>query len=170
MQIFHPDIIWKIFPQYFRIAYDIRRFEILILLYHRTDHIALMSLMHLFRQKTICIRTVFPSNHTVFNRLPSHRKLIDNGNIQIAIQNNGKSSRNRCRTHNHNMRIQTFIRKLFPLLYPKPVLFIRDNQCQVVISHRILNDRMCSDNDIRNSQFNSFISLPLFFRFHGTGQ
>ena len=65
------------------------------------------------------------------------------------------------------MRLFSLFPQQFPLADSKPMLFIGDHQCQIIVYHLFLYEGMGSDNDIRLMGSNLFVSNPFFLRRHG---
>ncbi len=67
------------------------------------------------------------------------------------------------------MRRFPFAFKHAPLPDSESMLFICNNQCQIVIDYLFLDKRMGSYDNIRFMVFYLFAGNPLLFRCHGTG-
>ena len=140
------DAGWQFLHKRFRVINYIFPLCLFACLHKRTDHICLMSFLHLIRNKRICFRPVCRINHTVFDRKPSCRHLIHNRNIHISVDNDRKGSWNRCCTHNKNMRHIPFLCKLLSLPHAKTMLLICDHKRKICICRFFLNQRMRSYN------------------------
>ena len=68
------------------------------------------------------------------------------------------------------MRLHSFITKHLPLTHAKTVLFVGNDQGQLVIDHFLLYQGMCPYNNVCLMVCNRFVGQPLFFGCHGTGQ
>ena len=170
MQNFYTYIFRQCFPEFFCIIRYIFRIQPFTFFNHGADYISLPSCMDLFFYKRIRFRTIGCSYYTVFDRETFGRKFIDNGNIQISIQNNCQRSWNWCRTHNQNMwRIPPGC-QCFSLPNTKSVLFICNHKTKILIFYFFLNQSMGSNNNINFSVCNLLIDLPFLFRCCRSGQ
>ena len=67
------------------------------------------------------------------------------------------------------MRHLSLISKHFTLGNTEAVLFIRDDERQIVIDDLLLDQGMCADDDIRLMGRDFFIGKPFFLCRHGSG-
>ena len=119
------------------------------LLHHWTDHINLPSLTDLLLHKGISLRPVRSIHHTIFNGKSLRRKFINYRNIQIPVYNDRQRPRNRCSTHHQHIRRVSHSSQCFPLFHTKTMLLIRDHKTQITVHNLLLDQRMCSDHQIR---------------------
>ncbi len=135
-------------------------FEFLGLLDHRADHICLTPRLRLPVDEPERIRSPAGIHDRAANRKPSGRPLVQNRNIQIAVENHTQRTGNRCRAHHQCVRHIPFLRKRLSLPYAEAVLLIRDHQGQTVVQDPVLDQRMCSDDELRCAFFDRLQRLP----------
>ena len=125
--------------------------------HQRTDHVNLPPLSDLFFNKfigRISIRCVY---HTIFDGQSVRRHFIQNGYMEITIQNNGKRPGNGRGAHNKHMYVFFVFRqtslfcKALPLSDPESVLFVSNDKSQTPVSNFLLNQRMSTDHNVRLS-------------------
>ena len=160
----HLNIRRKNIPYLHRIIQKILSIHALTLFNHRTDHINLTSLTDLLLHKRISLGPIRSIHNTILNRKSLRRKLINHRNIQITINNDSKSTRNRCCTHYQNIRRISHRRQGFPLLHTETVLLIRNNKPQIIILHLLLYQSMRSYDQIRLFRCDQRIFFPLLLR------
>ena len=170
MEIFHPDPGRQILAESFRVVYDIFRLDHLAGLHHRADHVGLAACLHLPLNKPIGVLSVICPHHTVFDRLSVSRKLINHRNIQIAVENNGKSSGNGRGAHDQYMRLLSLLPQHLPLADAEAVLLVCNDKSQLVIDHLLLNQSMGSHDNIRLVVFYLPIGQALLLCRHGSRQ
>ena len=168
MQILYPDIRQvprQRLPERVCIINDILRlyFSTPGFLNHRADYIRLMALLHLRGNESVCLWPVRGVDNCVFHRKPFRRPLADDRNVEIPIQDHRKRPRNRSCTHDDGMRhLLCFSGQCLPLTDTKTVLFVRHNKCQIPEPDALLDQGMCSDNDLRFSILNQTAGFAFF--------
>ena len=86
-------------------------------------------------------------------RFPSRRQLVNDRNIQIAIQRHRQCTRNRCGGHHqHVRRLYIFRPEAGTLCHSEAVLFVNNDQSQRREVHRIFNDRVRTYQDFHISR------------------
>ena len=109
MKIRNWNIGRQSFSQLFCITDNICPLRCLALFYHGTDHIRLVSCLHLLYYKIPCLWTVWNIDHTIFYWQPFCWKLVHNRNIKVSIKNHRQTSWNWCRAHYKHVRSMTFL-------------------------------------------------------------
>ena len=174
-----PDIRRQPCPKLLRIFLHILQIRLLRSFYHRTDHKNLPPALYLLFQKMPRTAPPVGADHTIFHRLPPDRKLFYNRNMQIPIEDHRQRPRDRCGAHHHYMRdtaalffafSHTLLRKSLPLSHAESVLFICNDQRQLMIIHLLLNQRMGAHDQITCSRLYFLINLPFLLCRQRTGQ
>ena len=116
--------------------------------YHRANHIRLAPFPHLPFYKGVGFRAIRRANYTVLNRETHGRKLIYNGNIQIPVYNDRKSSGDGSGTHNQHMRRISPGSQCLSLLHAKAMLLIGDHKAKILVHHFFLDQGVSSNDHI----------------------
>ena len=124
----------------------------------------------LFLHKTIRLGAIGLVHHAVFDRKPVCRQFIHHRNVQVTVNDDCQCSRNRCSTHDQYMGMHSLIGQRLPLPHPKPMLFIRHYQPQLLIDDLLLDKRVSPDDDLHRSAGDGLPCLPLFLCRHGARQ
>ena len=85
VQAGHPDIRSHLLLEHRPVILHVLRLQLLALLHHGADHIALPPCGDLFLHKCIRRLPVAGIHHTVLDGKPVGRQFIDHGNIQVSI-------------------------------------------------------------------------------------
>ena len=176
MQILYPDIRQvpcKRLPEHVCIINDILclYFSASGFLHHRADYIRLVTLLHLRGNESVCLWPVRGVDNRVFHRKAFGRPLADDRNVEIPIQDHRKRPRNRSCAHDDGMRhLLCFSGQHLPLTDAKTMLFVCHNERQIPEPDALLDQGMCSDNDLRFSILNQTAGLAFFPRLQGACQ
>ena len=103
VEIFHLNKGRKPLPKSGGILDDILGLHGLALLHHGTDHIDLPSLLHLSFDEGVGFFPVGSIHDAVLDGQPVGGQLIDDGNIQIAVEDYRQGPGNRCGAHDDRM-------------------------------------------------------------------
>ena len=163
MKNLDTDIIRKSLPKFYSIIRHIFSIQTFTFFHHRTDHISLSSHMDLFFNKRICFWAIRSTHHAVLNRKSLCWKLVNNGDIQIPVQDDRQGPRDRSSAHNKYMRWISSGSQCLSLTYAKPVLLICDNQSKIFIFYLLLDQRMSPDDNICLTFCNLLIDFPFLF-------
>src|SRR5690606_13340175 len=80
-----------------------------------------------------------------FNGFASCRQLIDDRNVEVAIQGHGQSPWYRCSGHDqHVRRNAVFAPELGTLFYAEAMLFVDDDEAYIFEFDLIFNEGVCS--------------------------
>lgn len=142
----------------------------LAFLYHRADDVGLAALADLFLNKRIGLGAVGGSHHAVFNRKTHGRELVNDGNIQVTVYNNGQSPGNRGGAHNQNVRRIASCGQRFPLLHAEAVLLVCDDKAKVFVNHFLLDQGVGANDHVGLAGCNLSVDSPLLFQSGGAGQ
>ena len=89
VQVLDPHRLRQVFSELFCVVHHIFRFYHLTGFHHGTDDIGLAACRRLPLDKPVGVLPVVRAHHAVFDGFSVGRKLIDNGNIQIAVDDDG---------------------------------------------------------------------------------
>ena len=104
------------------------------------------------------------------NGLPTGGELVDDRDIQIAIEGEGKRARyGGCRHHQH-VRVIALLAQQVALLHAKAVLLIDNNQSEPLKMDIFLDQRVRADGDHGLSAFDGGASHGAFALFQAAGQ
>ena len=70
------------------------------------------------------------------------RHLINDGDIQVAVQDDRQCPRDGCGTHDKDMGRPAFLRQSLSLAYSEPVLLVRHDQRQISVFYLLLDQGM----------------------------
>ena len=82
------------------------------------------------------------------DRGPTRRKLIDERKIEVAVEREGQRPRDRGRGHDEKVGRIALVEQPLPLSDAEPVLFVDDDQTEVAIGDTLLEQSVCSHDDI----------------------
>ena len=97
------------------------------------------------------------------------RTLIQNGDIQIAIDNQGKRTGDRCGGHDIQVWIDALLSQRHPLRHAKAVLLIRDYQAEILKVNILTNQGVGANGDLAHAAFQTFAGFPPILGPQGTG-
>ena len=126
--------------------------------------------MDLFFNKRICFWAIRSTHHAVLNRKSLCWKLVNNGDIQIPVQDDRQGPRDRSSAHNKYMRWISSGSQCLSLTYAKPVLLICDNKRQIGKIRFLLYERMSAYNKRIFLVFKARIGFSFLFCRHGAGK
>ena len=129
-----------------------------------------MSHGHLSFDKLVGFFPETGIHHTVLDGKAVGGELIQDGNIQIPVDDHSQRPGNRGGAHNNSMRSRALLTQSFPLAHAKPMLLIGDDYSQGGIFYFFLDQGMGSDNDAGGLVLDTFICLAFFLRRHGSCQ
>ena len=111
------------------------------------------SFFNLFAHRTV---HTFPTVVKLMNggyRFPSRRQLVNDRNIQIAIQRHRQCTRDRRGSHHQHMwRLYILRPEAGTLRHSEAVLFVNNDQSQRREVHRVFNDRVRTYQDLHVSR------------------
>ena len=151
------------------IIQNILSLDHLALLHHRADHIGLSAIFHLIFNKSVCPGAIALIHHTVLYGKAVRRKLINNGNIEIPIQDDRQCPWNRGSTHDQHVGHLSLISEHLPLGNTEPVLLVRDDERKVVINDLLLDQGVGAYDHVCLMGGNFPIGDAFFLCRHGSG-
>ena len=86
------------------------------------------------------------------DRLPSGRKLVEHGYVEISVQGHGQRAGNRRGGHHQHVRRDSCLRPEFrALLHAEAVLLVDDGQRQVFELYRVFNQGVRTHDDLQRT-------------------
>ena len=138
------------------------RIHVLTVLYQGTYHINLPAVCALIVNKPVNPRTGFLTYRIGLNFLPSRRQFINDGNIQIPINQQGKGTGNGCGRHDQQMNIFAFFCQAGTLIDTKPVLLIHHRNRKVMEPYLLTEQCMGADCHRQSAIFHLLCDFPFF--------
>ena len=89
------------------------------------------------------------ANHLCENRGPVRRQFIDEGVVEVPVKCDGECPRDRCRRHYKRIRIGPLFPQLGPLHNSEAVLFVDNNQSEILKGDGFLYQGMGTDDNLR---------------------
>ena len=148
------------------IVQNIFHFHFFIFLDHGTDHVSLSACRRFFAQKSINPLAIRSIDANSVDLLSAGGQFVDDGNIQIPIENQCQCTGNGCCRHDKDMRIFPFLCQHTSLAHTETMLFVGNDQTDFVIFHAFLNDRMGTHNHFGCTICDFCQCFPFFFGFH----
>ena len=96
----------------------------------RADQIHLPPLVDLAVQKAVQVPPPLAGDAPGLDRGASGGQLVQNGDVQIAINQQPQRAGDRGGAHDQQVRVRSFFRQCAALAHPKAVLFVNDGQPQ----------------------------------------
>ena len=152
--------------QLFRIVQNIFHFHFFIFFYHGTDDVSLSACRSFFAQKGINPLAIRCIDANGVDLLSAGWQLVNDGNIQISIENQCQCTGNGCCCHDKDMRIFPFFCQHTSLAHTEAMLFVSNDQTDFVVLHTFLNDRMGTHNHPGCAICDFCQCFPFFFGFH----
>ena len=112
----------------------------------RAHNVSLSACGALVVDKPVNARACLFSDGIRLNFLSSRRELVDNRNVQIAVNQQCQRARNRGCRHDEQVNIFTFFCQGGALVYTKPVLLIDNRKRQITKLHVFTEDGVRADN------------------------
>ena len=109
------------------------------------DDIDLTPGAHLALDAFIDARALIFADDDSFNRRSAGRKLVNDGDIQIAVSCHSKRARDGCRGHHEHVRVKAARANLCALQDAEAVLLVNHDETEFLKLHRLLNQRMRAD-------------------------
>ena len=127
------------------------RLILLAALDDRVNNVSLPAFRHLFAHEIPNFPGHFAGNAPRDNGCASRRHLIQNTDIEIAVERERQRARNRRGRHHQHIRLCLigFLHQLEALQNAEAVLLIHHHQPQAVEFHLFLNQRMGANHQLR---------------------
>ena len=140
------------------------------LFHQRTDNVALTALVHLLFDEVQRAVALIGADQIGLDLRAAGRQLVDDGDIQIAVNDQPEGTGDRRGGQNKDMRVLAFGGESGALGDAEAVLFIRDRATQPHEYRAVGQQRVGADNDITGAVFEPFAHLALLRGGHRAGQ
>ena len=144
--------------------------QLLVLLHHGAYNKHLPSLLHLFADKAVEPCPVALVYGEGVHLLPSRRQLVNDGKIQIAVDDQCQGPGDRGGGHDQHMGLDSLPGEGRSLVYPETVLLIRHHQGQPVVFHIVADQGVGAHDQVQLPLLQLGLDLPFLFCAHGAGQ
>ena len=147
-----------------------RRLVVLVVLHLRADDEDLTPLPHQLADKAVEARAIALVHGEGIHLLPSGGQLVDDRNIQIAVDHQRQRARDRRGGHDEHMGLFPLADQRRALSDTEAVLLVRDDEAEARIGHVLGKEGVRADDKIVFPRRDRSLRLALFFRAHGTGE
>ena len=137
---------------------------------HGADDIGLPPLRRQLADEAVYPLVVAAGNGIGLHRLPPRGKLVDDGDLQVAVQNEGQRPGDRRGGHDQGVGMLPLGGQGRPLSDAEAVLLIGDHQPQVCIFHPLCDEGVGADGKVDFSRRQLLRDGALRFRRGGAGQ
>ena len=114
------------------------------------DDVTLAALSRLFAHEIVEALPVGGREASRLYRCPSRRHFVDRAYVEIAVDCQRQTARDRGRAHDQQMRhgrIRALVAHGRPLLDAETVLFVHHHKAEIGERHPFLDERSCADHD-----------------------
>ena len=139
-------------------------------LHQRADNISLKPAVQMITEEVIGTLLELGGDDIGFDRLTVWRKLIDGGNIQVAVNHQSQSAGNRRSRHDQRMGVVRLFGEGGSLCNTEAVLLIGDDQRKVGQVNTFREQSVSSDDEVHHAQSQAIPDIPLFPCGHRTAQ
>ena len=122
--------------------------ELVILLYHGTDDIGLAALAHQLADETVHPLVIAPGDGEGLHRLAAGGKLVDDGHVQVSVEDQGQGPGDGGSGHDQNVGVVPLGGQFRPLGHTEAVLLIRHHQAQVAVGHAAGDEGVGADGKV----------------------
>ena len=151
--------------------FEIFQVDFLTLLYQRVDNIDLPALLDLPAYRLIELGAPVVVAMYRCDGLAAGRQLVDDRDIEVAVDRHGQRAGNGRRRHHKDMgRTGVFAPQAGALFDAEAVLFVDDDKSQVIEDHRIFEQSMGSDKDLHLARKQPSMYLVALFLAGRTGK
>ena len=117
-------------------------------LHQRADHVHLPPLLHLAAQKAVHALPLVLRHDAGLDPLAPRRQLVDDGDVQIAVEDQRQRARNRRGRHHQHVGRFALAAQLGALAHAEAVLLVCDGQAQVPVFHALGDQRVGADDHV----------------------
>ena len=144
--------------------------QLVVLLHHRADDIGLPPLRRQLAEKLVHPGVVAAGDGVGLNGLAAGGQLVDDGHVQVPVQNEGQGPGNGGGGHDQGVGMAALGRQSRPLSNAEAVLLVGDHQAQVPEVHPLRQKGVGADDKVRLSRRQAGGNGPLFPGGGGAGQ
>ena len=137
---------------------------------HGADDIGLPPLRRQLADEAVYPLVVAAGNGVGLHRLPSGGKLVDDGDLQVAVQNEGQGPGDRGGGHDQGVGMLPLGGQGRPLSNTEAVLLVCDHQPQVAVGDAFGDEGVGADGEVDFPRHQLFRDGALRFRRGGAGQ
>jgi hypothetical protein len=119
--------------------------DVVALFHARVNDVSLASFRHFLANEFVNLGQLAGMAKKCPDPSASSRGLVDDGNVEIAIQGETECPRNRRGCHHQQMRIPTFADQFLALRHAELVLLVNDHQAEPFDGKARLDERVCPD-------------------------
>ena len=147
---------FQLFKHGFRAAQVVRL--LLPVLHQWTDHIGLAAFPDLVPEEAVHILPFAFRHQPSADRDASRRQFADDGQVQVAVEDQGQGPGNRGGGHDQHMRGQAFLRlslllQIGPLVYAEAVLLVSDDKAEMPVFHVPADQRVGAEHRLAGAAF-----------------
>ena len=146
------------------------RLLVLVVFHLRADDKDLPPLLGQLADKAVETRAIALVHGKGVHLLPSGRQLVDDRDVQIAVDHQRQCARDRRGRHDEHMRFFSFSNQRRALAYAEAVLLVRDDQAESRIFHVLAEQGVRPHHQIVFSRRDRGLGRTLFLCAHRPGQ
>ena len=137
---------------------------------HRVDDVRLAALVDLALHETVGL--LDPIRRVVFGEdgLAAGRKLVDDGDVEVAIEGHGEGAGDGGRGHHEDIGGDALARKAEALEDAETVLLVDDGEAEALELDVLFEDRVGADHDVHEALGDQLLELLLLAAREGSGE
>src|SRR5215469_13335496 len=140
------------------------------LLDDRIDDVCLPALIHLLLQEAVDLLDAIGGGVFGDDGLSARRKLVDDGDVEIAVQGHGESARNGGGGHHEYIGVDAFLDETEPLHDAKAMLLVDNGEAETLEFDVLFKKRVRADDHVNETFGDEFFELGLFAGAEGAGE
>ena len=146
------------------------RWQLVVFLHHRADDEDLPPLGNQPADKAVEALAVALVHGEGVHLLPPRRQLVHDGDVEIAVDDEGQGARDGGRRHDQDMGPLPLADQGRTLADAEAVLLVRDDKAQVFVFHIRAEQGVGADHEIQLPVFELLAHKALLLRRHGAGE
>ena len=122
--------------------------ELVVFLHHGADDVGLTALAHQLADEAVHPLVVAAADGEGLHRLSSGGQLVDDGHVQVTVQNQGQRPGDGRGGHDQDVGVVPLGGQVRPLGHAEAVLLVRHHQPQVAVGHAAGDEGVGADGEV----------------------
>ena len=144
--------------------------QLLVFLHHRADDEDLPPLADQLADKAVEPRAVALVHGEGVHLLPARRQLVDDGHVQIAVEDQRERARDGRGGHDQHVGPLPLADQRRALPDAEAVLLVGDDEAEVPVFHILAEQGVRADDEVELARLEGRLDLALLLRGHGAGE
>src|SRR5215470_6564112 len=163
---FREDLLAQVLVHLGRVP----QIELFGLLDDRIDDVNLAALFDLVADELVNLLAPVFAAHVRRNRRAPRRHLVDDRDFEVAVNGHRQAARDRRGRHYQDVRVDAAPSKLGALQHAEAMLLVDYGEAELSELHRVLNQRVRSDDQVDVARSDGVLNLALLFRLQTAGE